>query len=186
VEQKKHLKQHINSVKVHIKELHEKSYEQLEGINTLDFVLLFIPIEGAFMLALQNDDMLFNDAYKKNIILSSPSTLMAMLKIVKNVWRFEDQNRNSQRISDEAGKLYDQMALVIESLDNIGEHIEKSQNAFEMAKKRMKTGKGNLMNRFDTIKKLGPNTKRNISQAWIDQDKNKEHLSLKHDLDDKK
>ena len=66
------------------------------------------------------------------------------------------------------------------------EHIEKSQNAFEMAKKRMKTGKGNLMNRFDTIKKLGPNTKRNISQAWIDQDKNKEHLSLKHDLDDKK
>jgi DNA recombination protein RmuC len=186
VEQKKHLKQHINSVKVHIKELHEKSYEQLEGINTLDFVLLFIPIEGAFMLALQNDDMLFNDAYKKNIILSSPSTLMAMLKIVKNVWRFEDQNRNSQRISDEAGKLYDQMALVIESLDNIGEHIEKSQNAFEMAKKRMKTGKGNLMNRFDAIKKLGPNTKRNISQAWIDQDKNKEHLSLKHDLDDKK
>jgi DNA recombination protein RmuC len=78
------------------------------------------------------------------------------------------------------------MALVIESLDNIGEHIEKSQNAFEMAKKRMKTGKGNLMNRFDAIKKLGPNTKRNISQAWIDQDKNKEHLSLKHDLDDKK
>ena len=178
-EQKNQLKLHINSIKNHIKDLSEKSYQELYGINTLDFVILFIPIEGAFTLALQEDDRLFDDAYKnKNIILTSPSTLMIALRIVENVWRFERQNINAQKISDEAAKLYDKMATVVESLEDIGKHIKKSQEAYESAKSQLKTGSGNVINRFNKIKKLGPNTKKTFPEDWSSETLDQDDLSL--------
>ena len=181
-EQKKHLKQHINSIKNHIKDLSEKSYQELYGINTLDFVILFIPIEGAFTLALQKDDRLFDDAYKnKNIILTSPSTLMIALRIVENVWRFERQNINAQKISDEAAKLYDKMATVVESLEDIGKHIKKSQVAYDSAKSQLITGSGNVINRFNKIKKLGPNTKKTFPDDWTSETLDQSDFSLNTD-----
>ena len=112
----KNLAEHITSLKTHIKQLSVKSYEDLQGIKTLDFVIIFIPIEAAFMLALDKFPELMKDAYDKGIILVSPSTLLATLRTIKNLWRYEDQNKNSQLIAEKAGGLYDQFVLYVESM----------------------------------------------------------------------
>ncbi|MFT7267750.1 MAG: DNA recombination protein RmuC [Porticoccus sp.] len=177
-EKKLFLKQHVNSIRNHISGLSRKAYEQLEGINTLDFVLIFVPIEGAFMLALQNDDTLCKDAYDKGILLVSPSTLLVVLKTVHNVWRYDKQNRNAERIAIEAGKLYDQLALVVDSLDEVGRHIGKSQDAWDQAKNRLVNGRGNLVKRFDDIRKLGAHSKRKIPETWSKEALDQEDASL--------
>ncbi|MEH6468991.1 MAG: DNA recombination protein RmuC [Porticoccus sp.] len=158
------LKKHISSVRNHISGLSRKAYEQLEGVNTLDFVLIFVPIEAAFMLALEHDHNLFRDAYDKGIILVSPSTLLATLRTIHNIWRYEDQNRNAEKIASEAGKLYDQLVLVVESLDELGRHIDKSQDAWQQTRKRLVDGRGNLVKKFEEIKKLGARTKRQLPE----------------------
>ena len=165
-EKQQYLKQHINSIRTHISGLSRKSYEQLEGINTLDFVLIFVPIEAAFMLALEQDHTLFRDAYDKGIILVSPSTLLATLRTIHNIWRYEDQNRNAEKIAAEAGKLYDQLVLVVESLDELGRHIDKSQDVWEQTRKRLVEGRGNLVKKFEDLKKLGARTKRQLPDNW--------------------
>ena len=169
-----YLKQHVSSIRNHISGLSRKAYEQLEGVNTLDFVLIFVPIEPAFMLALEHDQNLFRDAYDKGIILVSPSTLLATLRTIHNIWRYEDQNRNAEKIASEAGKLYDQLVLVVESLDELGRHIDKSQDAWQQTRKRLVDGRGNLVKKFEEIKKLGARTKRqlpeNLTSEASDQD----------------
>ncbi|MEH6616965.1 MAG: DNA recombination protein RmuC [Porticoccus sp.] len=158
------LKKHVSSIRNHISGLSRKAYEQLEGVNTLDFVLIFVPIEPAFMLALEHDQNLFRDAYDKGIILVSPSTLLATLRTIHNIWRYEDQNRNAEKIASEAGKLYDQLVLVVESLDELGRHIDKSQDAWQQTRKRLVDGRGNLVKKFEEIKKLGARTKRQLPE----------------------
>jgi len=168
------LKQHTSSLRSHISGLSRKAYEQLEGINTLDFVLIFVPIEAAFMVAIEQDHTLFRDAYDKGIILVSPSTLLATLRTIHNIWRYEDQNRNAEKIAKEAGKLYDQLVLVVESLDDMGRYLDKSQDAWHQTRKRLVEGRGNLVKKFEEIKKLGARTKRQIPESWreeaLDQD----------------
>ena len=107
------LRQHLNSLRAHIKGLSHKDYENLDGVNSLDFVLIFIPVEAAFMVALDQDPEMMRDAYYRGIILVSPSTLMVTLRTIKNLWRYADQNRNAQLIADKAGGLYDQFVLYI-------------------------------------------------------------------------
>lgn len=158
------LKQHILSIRNHISGLSRKAYEDLEGVNTLDFVLIFVPIEAAFMLALEHDHTLFRDAYDKGIILVSPTTLLATLRTIHNIWRYEDQNRNAEKIASEAGKLYDQLVLVVESLDELGRHIDKTQGAWEQTRKRLVDGRGNLVKKFEDMKKLGARTKRQLPE----------------------
>jgi len=114
------LAQHIDSVRQHIKTLSRKNYESLQGIHTLDFIFIFMPIEAAFMLALQHDASLFKEAYDKQIVLVSPTTLMATLRTVNNIWRYHKQHKNSEKIAVQAGGLYDQFVLVVESLDELG------------------------------------------------------------------
>jgi DNA recombination protein RmuC len=173
-EKQRFLKQHISSLRSHISGLSRKAYEQLEGINTLDFVLIFVPIEAAFMVALEQDHTLFRDAYDKGIILVSPSTLLATLRTIHNIWRYEDQNRNAEKIAKEAGKLYDQLVLVVESLDDMGRYLDKSQDAWHQTRKRLVEGRGNLVKKFEEIKKLGARAKRQIPESWreeaLDQD----------------
>lgn len=158
------IKQHISSIRNHISGLSRKAYEQLDGVNSLDFVLIFVPIEAAFMLALEQDHTLFRDAYDKGIILVSPSTLLATLRTIHNIWRYEDQNRNAEKIAAEAGKLYDQLVLVVESLDDLGRHIEKSQGAWEQTRKRLVEGRGNLVKKVEGMKKLGARNKRQLPE----------------------
>ena len=156
------LAQHLASMRAHIKGLSGKDYENLEGVNSLDFVLIFVPVEAAFMLALDHDPDMMRDAYDRGIILVSPSTLMVTLRTIKNLWRYADQNRNAQLIADKAGALYDQFVLYIESLDEVGRHLDKSVEAWDTARKRLSTGRGNLLRRSEELKKLGAKTKRTM------------------------
>ena len=154
------LKQHLNSLRSHIKGLNVKNYEQLENVNSLDFVLIFIPVESAFMLALDNDPDIMREAYDKSIILVSPSTLMVTLRTIKNLWRYADQNINAQQIAEKAGALYDLFVLHVEALEDIGKHMDKSKDAYETAFKRLSTGRGNLVKRSEELKALGAKTKK--------------------------
>ena len=156
------LAQHLASMRAHIKGLSGKDYENLPGVNSLDFVLIFVPVEAAFMLALDHDPDMMRDAYDRGIILVSPSTLMVTLRTIKNLWRYADQNRNAQLIADKAGALYDQFVLYVESLDEVGRHLDKSVEAWDTARKRLSTGRGNLLRRSEELKKLGAKTKRTM------------------------
>ena len=161
------LKQHLNSLRSHIKGLNVKNYEQLENVNSLDFVLIFIPVESAFMLALDNDPDIMREAYDKSIILVSPSTLMVTLRTIKNLWRYADQNINAQQIAEKAGALYDLFVLHVEALEDIGKHLDKSKDAYETAFKRLSTGRGNLVKRSEELKTLGAKTKKALADKLL-------------------
>ena len=154
------LNQHLASLTAHIRGLSGKEYENLTGVNSLDFVLIFIPIESAFMLALDQAPDMMRDAYDRGIILVSPSTLMVTLRTIKNLWRYADQNRNAQVIADKAGGLYDQFVLYIDALEDVGRYLDKSQEAWGTAHKRLVSGRGNLIRRSEELKKLSAKTKK--------------------------
>ena len=164
------LKNHLNSLRAHIKGLDIKNYEKLETINSLDFVLIFIPVESAFMLALDNDPDIMREAYDRGIILVSPSTLMVTLRTIKNLWRYADQNINAQQIAEKAGALYDLFVLHVEALEDIGKHLDKSKDAYETAFKRLSTGRGNLVKRSEELKTLGAKTKKAITDKLLSSD----------------
>ena len=156
------LNQHLASLKAHIRGLSGKDYESLEGVNSLDFVLIFIPVESAFMLALDQAPDMMRDAYDRGIIVVSPSTLMVTLRTIKNLWCYADQNRNAQVIADKAGGLYDQFVLYIEALEDVGRHLDKSREVWDTAHKRLVSGRGNLVRRSEELKKLGAKAKKSI------------------------
>ena len=156
------LRQHLVSLRAHIKGLSGKDYESLEGVNSLDFVLIFVPVEAAFVLALDQDPEMMRDAYDRGIILVSPTTLMVTLRTIKNLWRYADQNRNAQLIADKAGALYDQFVMYVEALDDVGKHLDKSKDAWDIARKRLTSGRGNLVRRTEELKKLGAKTKKSL------------------------
>ena len=160
---REYLRKHLNSLKAHIKGLSDKNYDSLEGINSLDFVLLFVPIEAAFMLALNNAPEIMTDAYDRGIVLVSPSTLMVTLKTIKNLWRYDDQNRNAKVIAERAGKLYDGFARYVEALDEAEKYLQRSQDALGSAKKRLLTGPGNLIGKTEELKKLGAKTRKQLN-----------------------
>lgn len=162
-ERKQYLAAHINSLRSHIKGLSIKNYEKIEGIKALDFVFIFIPIEAAFMLALQHEPALYREAYDRHIVLVSPTTLLATLRTVENIWRYEKQNKNAERIAKDAGALHDQFVLLLESLDAIGNAINKTQEAYTKARERLHSGRGNLVKRVDDIRRLGAKTKKSIA-----------------------
>ncbi len=161
-ERRQALKLHVNSVRTHIQQLSGKSYDKLEGLRSLDFVFLFIPVEAAFMAAMQEEPGLFQEAYSKHIVVVSPTTLMATLRTVENIWRYEKQNRNAEEIARQAGGLYDQFALLLEAFEDIGKQLGKAQEAFELTRKRWSTGRGNLMRRVETLRQLGAKTKKQL------------------------
>lgn len=161
------LNQHLNSLRTHIKGLSVKNYEKLENVNSLDFVLIFIPVESAFMLALDNDPDIMPEAYDRGIILVSPSTLMVTLRTIKNLWRYADQNINAQQIAEKAGGLYDLFVLHVEALEDIGKHLDKSKDAYDTAFKRLSTGRGNLVKRSEELKTLGAKTKKALADKLL-------------------
>ncbi len=169
-EKEQALKAHTQAIKNHIKGLSVKAYEELEGVRSLDFVLLFIPVEAAFMVALEKEPEIFRDAFDKGTIVVSPTTLLATLRTVQSIWRYEKQNRNAEKIALEAGKLYDQFVLVLESLNDIGRHIERAQGSYDEAVKRLSTGRGNLVGRVQKLEELGAKTKRQMPDEYQDSD----------------
>ena len=159
---------HVQAVRQHISDLSKKSYDKLEGLRSLDFVLLFIPIESAFMAAFDSDPDMFRVAYDKQIIVVSPTTLLATLRTVQTIWRYEHQNRNADRIADLAGSIHDQFALVLQSLEDVEKHVDKSADALHEVKKRLSSGRGNMFKRVQDMRKLGARTKRELPDGLAD------------------
>lgn len=172
------LKQHVSSLRAHITGLNKKAYEQLEGVRTLDFVFIFVPIEAAYMLAMQGDPDLFRFAYERQIVLVSPTSLMATLRTVENIWRYEKQNKNAEQIAEEAGKLHDQFVMVLESLDELGSRLRQADEAYQQTCKRLSTGRGNAVKRIDTLRKLGAKTRRQIDADLRDRAQDPQHEAL--------
>ena len=168
VERQRHLNGHINSLRNHIKGLSIKDYEKLDGVKSLDFVLIFIPIEAAFLTALQEAPGLSQEAYDRGVILVSPTNLLAILRTVENIWRYEKQNKNAEKIAREAGALHDQFVLLLDALDTVGNHINKTQEAYDTARKRLQSGRGNLLKRVDDIRRLGAKTKKTIARELVE------------------
>lgn len=166
--QEMELKKHITSVRNHVKELYDKSYEHLKGVRSLDYVLMFIPIESAFMTAIEGDRRLFNEAYNKNIILVSPSTLLVTLRTIHNIWRYERQNTNAQEIAERAGKLYDKFVGFLGSMEEIEKYLSKTRNAYESALNKLSRGRGNLIGQSENLRKLGAKTKKRIPLQYDD------------------
>lgn len=159
------MSRHVESIRKHIKDLSGKKYDQIEGLRTLDFVFIFIPIESAYLSAMSFQPSLFNDAYEKNIVLVSPSSLMVALRTVETIWRYEKQNSNAELIAATAGKLYDQFALVMASLENLEGSLSKATDAYAHVFKRFTSGRGSLLSRVDSLKKLGVKTSKKLPPA---------------------
>jgi DNA recombination protein RmuC len=169
-DKKQALKEHIVSISSHIKELSQKSYEKLEGVRSLDFVLLFMPIEGAFLLALESDGEFFKRAYDQNILVVSPSTLLVTLRTIEHIWRTQRQEEHAQKIAAEAEAMYDKLVLFLDEMKNIGNQIQKTHDSYEKAMNRLSSGRGNVIKRAQNIVELGIKTKKELPVKSDDED----------------
>jgi len=158
------LDRHLKSIENQIKNISIKEYENLEGVKTLDFILVFIPIEGALLSAYNKKQSLHSDALKKNVLLVSPSSLSMSLKLVNFMWQTANQNKNSEEIARQAGAMYDKLALFVEELDRVEGHLDKAKDGYSEARKKLATGKGNLISRAEKIKTLGVAPKKELSE----------------------
>jgi DNA recombination protein RmuC len=167
-ERQRQLKNHIASLRNHIRELSAKNYDELIGVNSLDLVIMFVPIEPALLLAFEHEPNLFTEAFNHKILLVSPSTLMATLQIINNIWRYEHQNINAQQIATDAGRLHDHFVLFIEALEQVGAQLGKATESYELAHKRLTSGKGNLVGRTVKLQKLGAKTKKALDNQLLE------------------
>jgi DNA recombination protein RmuC len=165
-------KEHIGSMRNHIKELSSKKYEDLEGVRSLDFVLMFVPIEAAFLAAIQQDRELFAQAFEKNIMVVSPSTLLVTLRTIQNIWRYEDQTQNSREIAKKAGDLYDKFFRFIEALEDVGKQLDKAKASYKTAHKRLSSGAGNLVKKTEDLRKLGVVARKKLPEALVEKAEN--------------
>ena len=160
-EQKLALDLHIKAIKTHIDQLSAKQYESYA--KALDFVIMFVPLEAAYIVALQADPQIWEYAYKKRVLLISSSNLIAALKMIKDLWIRDDQSKNALEIAERGGKLYDKLSNFVNSLEDVGKHLDKSQDSYNTAIKQLKTGKGNLLSQAEKLRTLGVNARNKIS-----------------------
>jgi len=156
------LREHINSIRSHIKNLNSKNYQNLYQLESLDFVLMFMPVEPAFALAVQNDQTIFNDAFEMNIVIVSPSTLLATLRTISSIWRQEKQNRNAMEIAKQSGDMLDKFTAFVEDLLTVGKGLISVKDNYDKAMNKLTDGRGNLINRAEKIKKLGAKTSKSL------------------------
>ncbi|MEJ7779230.1 MAG: DNA recombination protein RmuC [Daejeonella sp.] len=161
------IRQHIASIRSHVNDLSSKSYSELYKINSPDFVMLFIPIESCFSIAVQKDAELFNYAWDKRVVIVSPSTLLATLRTIASMWKQERQNRNVMEIARLSGEMYDKFVGFIGDMDGIGKNIKQSQDAYDRALNKLSSGRGNLTVTAEKIKKLGAKTSKQLDQRLI-------------------
>ena len=149
------LAKHVEAIKTHVKTLSEKHYQNAQGINSPDFVFMFMPIEPAYFAALSADKKLFSDAYNKKIILVAPTTLMATLRTVERIWRLERQNKNAAEIANRAGKIHDKLCGFVGDLEKIGKELKNAQDAYTDATNKLYDGNGNLIGAGGNAKSIG-------------------------------
>ncbi|SMC74463.1 DNA recombination protein RmuC [Pedobacter nyackensis] len=164
------LKQHLISIKSHIQGLSAKNYQELYQINSPDFVLLFIPIESSFGIAVQKDAELFNYAWDKRVVIVSPSTLLATLRTIASIWKQERQNRNVLEIARLSGNMYDKFVGFLADMEGIGRNLKLTQDTYDKALNKLSTGSGNLSNTSEKIKKLGAKATKQIDTKFLDHD----------------
>ncbi len=167
-EKSKLLRTHIDSVRTHIKTLSEKDYSSLEGLRSLDFVLMFMPIEAAFMTAFQTDEKLFSDAFEHKIIVVTPTTLLATMRTIENIWRYERQNENAKLIADKAGTLYDKLRGVVEEFDKLGKQLATVNTTYEGVFNRLTQGQGNLIRQASDFVELGVKVKKTLPKNILE------------------
>lgn len=159
----KAMSEHLTAVRNHLKQLSQKDYHKLIGINSLDYILMFIPVEPAFLSAIDNDPALINDALKNNIMIVSPTTLLVALRTIHNLWRYEYQNRNAELIADKASKLYDKMRGFIEDMEGLGNCLDKAQQTYQSSMNKLAKGRGNVIGQIERFRELGIEVKKPIN-----------------------
>lgn len=162
-----HMAAHLQAIRTHIKLLSDKQYQKLKGVQTLDFVLMFIPIEPALTVAMQADESLFNEALSRNIVMVTPSTLLATLRTIQNIWRFDYQNQNAVKIAQKAGDLYDKFVAFVEDLKEIGKRMDSTQKSYEAAMNKLSDGRGNIVKRVQELKTMGAATSKQLNEALL-------------------
>jgi len=165
----KYIKAHIRALKNHIDSLAEKKYEKLKGVNSLDFIFMFVPVENALLLALENESNLFEYAFKKRVVLVSPSTLLVSLRAIESSWRFEKQAKNIEEVVKAAENLYDKVRGFTEDFEKIGKNLDNAQKSYLSAKNRLVSGKGNVIRQIEILKeKANIQPKKEISKEFTD------------------
>ncbi|UXI01245.1 DNA recombination protein RmuC [Photobacterium sp. TY1-4] len=168
-EQELAMSEHIASIRSHIRGLSRKDYHQLHGIRSLDYVLMFIPVEPAFQAAVEADPALIRDAMEHNIMLVSPTTLLVALRTINNLWRNERQNQNAKQIAERAGKLYDKLRLFVCDMEAVGASLDKASQSYQGAMNKLVHGRGNVIRQAESFKSLGVEVKRDINPALAEQ-----------------
>ena len=177
-EKDRYAKSHIESIKTHIKGLSEKSYSHTSSLNSPDFVLMFLPIESSFSMAIQQDLELFNFAWDRKVVMVSPSTLLATLRTIESIWKHEKQTQNAIEIASEGGKLYDKFAGLVEDLKRLGSQIDTVQKTFQEANKKLHTGTGNLIGKVEKLRMLGAKNTKSLPISFSNDDTPTENREL--------
>jgi len=162
------LKRHLASISAHMKGLSEKNYQSLYGLKSMDFVVMFVPLEPAFMLAVTHDRELFQQAWERNVLLVSPSTLLFVVRTIAHLWRQEDLGRNAREISSRGAELYDKLVGFVNDLQRVGKSIEAAQAAYGDARRKFSEGSGNLIGQADKLRKLGVKPSKKLPPGWSD------------------
>lgn len=162
------LKDHILSLRNHLKNLSSKNYQNLYHLESLDFVLMFMPIEPAFALAVQSDANIFNEAFEQNIVIVSPSTLLATLRTISSIWRQEKQNKYAMEIAKQSGEMLDKFTAFVEDLIAVGKGLISTKDNYDKAMNKLTAGRGNLISRTEKIKQLGAKATKNLQQNILD------------------
>jgi len=171
---------HVQSVRNHIDDLSSKDYSSLIGLKAPDFVFMFMPIEAAFMAAFQTDEKLFSWAFERNIVVVTPTTLLATLRTVENIWRYERQNENAKRIADKAGSVYDKLRGFLEDFEKIGNQLATVQKSYDGALNKLTRGHGNLIRQAEGFVELGVKVKKQLPQSIRDEASLDEHAALEN------
>ncbi|NOH29550.1 DNA recombination protein RmuC [Vibrio mediterranei] len=177
------LSDHLIALRNHIRGLSQKDYHQLKGIRSLDYVLMFIPVEPAFQVAIQADPSLVKEAMESNIILVSPTTLLVALRTIDNLWRNDRQNQNAQVIADKASKLYDKLRLFVDDMEGLGGALDKANQSYQGAMNKLATGRGNAIRQAESFKQLGVEVKRSISPSLTEIAQNDALVERQPDMD---
>ena len=168
--QERALKAHVQSVRTHVKGLSAKNYQKIYEGSSPDFVLLFIPVEPAFAAALHGDSDLYYEAFENNIVIVSPSTLLATLATIDNIWKQEYQNKNAMEIAKRGGALYDKFKLFVESMQDIGQRIDQTQKSYDEAMNRLTTGNGNVLRQVEMLRSLGAKVSKQLPEELLQND----------------
>ncbi|HHJ39272.1 MAG: hypothetical protein AXA67_12100 [Methylothermaceae bacteria B42] len=184
-EAKAALKSHLLAIRNHITSLSGKNYEHLQGVNSLDFVLMFMPIEPAFTTAFQEDPQLFSWAFERKIIVVTPTTLLATLRTIENMWRFERQNENTRKIAERAGRLYDKLRGFLEDFEKIGQQLDTVHGSYQTARQKLVEGRGNLIRQAEQFVELGIKVKKTLPQTLREEAGTDESLNMLADDDER-